>query len=150
MDTLFLLLQAVAVISMAAMGGIYFVFSAFVMQALAAVPAGAHAMTEINRVIVRSLFVPLFVLSSLLALFLLLHGLLIPFSPALFSGSLIYLVGMLLCTGLFNVPLNHQLEQRLEHDPDRHFWAHYCRRWTRWNHLRTISSLLAAMLIYSA
>ncbi len=71
-----------------------------------------------------------------------------PQSVFLLIGSLFYLVGTLGVTILFNVPLNDALAIA---DPDSangaSLWASYLTNWTMWNHIRTISALLAAAAI---
>ncbi len=56
-----------AAVSVGIMAGIYFAFSFFIMQSLDALerPMGMFAMQAINRVIQKSLFLPLFFASSL-------------------------------------------------------------------------------------
>ncbi|MEO1331251.1 MAG: hypothetical protein AAFW46_16495, partial [Pseudomonadota bacterium] len=61
------------------MAGVYFTFSVFAMRAFAELPPadGAAAMRAINRVILRSAFLPLFfattILSAALTVWALLH-----------------------------------------------------------------------------
>jgi uncharacterized membrane protein len=52
------------------MAGLYFAFSVFIMSALDRLgpAAGAAAMNSINAVILRSLFMPIFLLTSLASL----------------------------------------------------------------------------------
>jgi uncharacterized membrane protein len=47
----------------------------------------------------------------------------------------------------FNVPLNNQLAQAGDdgNEPLK-FWPIYFKQWTRWNHLRSVSSLIALIL----
>jgi uncharacterized membrane protein len=71
-----------------------------------------------------------------------------PHAVFLLIGSLLYLVGTLGVTILFNVPLNDALAIA---DPDSansaSLWNSYLTNWTMWNHIRTISALLAAAAI---
>ena len=96
------------------MAGIYFAFSTFIMRAFASLePAQAvAAMNAINSGILRSLFMPLFFGTSLLSLALMVAGALKWGEPGagwLLLAGFIYLLGMFLCTALFNVPLNNAL-----------------------------------------
>jgi uncharacterized membrane protein len=63
----------------------------------------------------------------------------------LLIGGLLYLVGTIGLTGGYHVPLNNALARL---DPDSANaaaqWHDYVRDWTRWNHVRTLSSLGAA------
>lgn len=63
----------------------------------------------------------------------------------LFGGSALYLVGTILVTIAFNVPLNDRLA-RVEPGTSEgaELWAHYLTRWNLWNHVRTAASLAAA------
>lgn len=138
------------------MAGIYFAFSTFIMQALGSIDraAGAAAMNAINRVIQRSLFMPLFVGSSLASLVLALIALLRwdePGSAVMLAGGLIYFVGMFVVTMRFNVPLNNELAATDPAD-ERQLatWSGYLDRWTRWNHVRTAASAIALVLFIVA
>ncbi|WP_101758251.1 DUF1772 domain-containing protein [Oceanicoccus sp. KOV_DT_Chl] len=101
-----------AVLSTGLMAGIYFTFSVFVMRALKRLPVDVAiaCMNSINTVIVKSAFLPLFFGSGLLVLLLIIvndGGLA---SVWIISASVIYLLGMLGCTVVFNVPLNNRLQ----------------------------------------
>ena len=130
------------------MAGVYFVFSAFAMKALDEAGPGlaADVMNRINRVILASAFMPLFFGSTLILLLLLIAGVVSggdPRAPWLIGTGALYCLGMFLCTVGFNVPLNHQLqavggESAPQETAD--LWRRYVRIWTRWNHVRTVSS----------
>jgi uncharacterized membrane protein len=136
------------------MAGVYFAFSVFIMRALDQLgpAAGAAAMNAVNTVILRSLFMPLFLLTSLASLVLAIIGLFCqPGASALlqFAGGVIYFLGMFIVTMVFNVPLNNQLQASRAHDVEAH-WQRYMRAWVRWNHLRTLASLAASALFIVA
>jgi uncharacterized membrane protein len=129
--------------------GLYFAFSTFIMTALQRVgPAqGAAAMNAINAAILRSLFMPLFLGTSVTGLVL--AGLALvrwgqPGAVVMLVGGLVYVVGMFLCTMVFNVPLNNALA---DVDPasarGAEMWSRYLIEWTFWNHVRTIASTAA-------
>ena len=66
----------------------------------------------------------------------------------LFIGGVIYLVGSLLVTALFNVPRNEKLaDVRSDSAEAAELWSRYVAEWTAWNHLRAVASLLAAALL---
>ncbi len=52
---------------------------------------------------------------------------------------------------MFNVPLNNKLSKL---DPDSteaaKYWLTYLSEWMRWNHVRTIASVIAAALLIVA
>lgn len=145
-----------AAMSCGLLAGLYFSFSSFIMRALGRIetPSGIAAMNAINAVILRSPFMPLFLGSSLAALIL--AGLALfqwqqPGSVAAFAGGVVYVIGMFVCTMVFNVPLNNALAAV---DPaganGADVWARYLRDWAFWNHVRTIASTAAMVLFIFA
>jgi uncharacterized membrane protein len=141
-----------AAVSAGLMAGIYFAFSGFIMRSLDRLDAAnaVEAMNTINEVILRSWFMPLFFGTSLLYLLLALQIYFDwndPNAPLLLIDGLTYVGGMFLCTIFFNVPLNNRLAMAKENNGDKfQIWSHYYKYWTRWNHLRTASSLIACVL----
>ncbi|MEM9462687.1 MAG: anthrone oxygenase family protein [Myxococcota bacterium] len=145
-----------AAIGCGVMAGIYFAFSTFVMKALAGIPrtAGIAAMQSINEVIVSSAFLPLFFGTSLLGAGLAGWSLTQwggPGASLLLVGGLVYVLGMFVCTAVFNVPLNDALAAV---EPDgfgsAELWSAYLERWTLWNHVRTVASAVACGLFIAA
>jgi uncharacterized membrane protein len=135
----------------ALLGGVYFAFSAFIMRALEeSGPAGVTAMNAINRVILRSWFMPLFLGTSLACLVLAILGLFeLPAirGVCLIGGGLLPVAGMFAVTLMCNMPLNNALaEVTADTRAGTAIWKDYLRRWTRWNHLRMVSCLGAAAL----
>lgn len=145
-----------AAIGCGLMAGVYFAFSMFIMTAFArmAPASGIAAMSAINDVILRSLFMPLFAGTTLAALILLGVGTFLwsePGSLAMAVGGGIYVVGMFIVTMAFNVPLNNELVRLGAADPTANeVWARYLTEWTRWNHVRTIASTIAATAFIAA
>ncbi|WP_342728973.1 anthrone oxygenase family protein [Bradyrhizobium sp. B097] len=138
------------------LAGVYFAFSAFVMTALGRIDqaAGISAMNAINVDIVRSLFMPVFLGTTLSCAGLVVLGGLRwqePGALAMICGGSLYVVGMFVVTVVFNVPLNDQLAVT---DPvstaAAPVWARYLTDWTIWNHVRTIASLAATALLIAA
>jgi len=136
--------------------GVYFAFSAFVMASLGrlAPPSGIAAMNAISDVIVRSLFMPIFLGTTLASAILVVIALLRrgePGAAMMLSGAILYLVGMTGVTMVCNVPLNDALANA---DPSSHeaatVWARYLKDWTFWNHIRTIASTGACALFIAA
>jgi len=145
-----------AIVGCGLMAGVYFTFSSFLMGSLAAVPrpAGILAMQSINRVILSSLFMPVFFATSAVSLALAIWGLFRwgePGAGFAIAGGLVYVLGMFVCTAAFNVPLNNALDVV---EPDTaaaaDLWTRYLRDWTRWNHVRTAASLGASGLFLAA
>lgn len=143
-------------LSVGLMAGLYFAFSAFVMAAFASIEraAGVAAMNAINRVILRSAFMPIFLGSSLAGAALAVIGVLQRGTPGAMEmavGGAVYVVGMTGVTMAANVPLNNALAAT---DPTREadapVWDGYLIRWTRWNHVRTLASTAALVLFILA
>jgi uncharacterized membrane protein len=118
------------------MAGVFFAFSAFVMKALARLPAG-EGIAAMQSVNVAAACV-LALISSLLRW----HA---PGAAYLFVGGALYLVGTVLVTIVFNVPKNEALASVAPADPGgARLWARYVASWTAWNHVRAGAALAAA------
>lgn len=145
-----------AALSAGLMAGLYYAFSGFVMRALAELdpPGGMLAMRAINRVIVRTAFLPLFFASSAVCLFLVAYGLVWAERPgalAMVAGGALYFAGMFVVTLAANVPLNNALAGADPAAPEgAAVWERYLVRWTAWNHVRTLSCLGALALFTAA
>jgi uncharacterized membrane protein/quercetin dioxygenase-like cupin family protein len=141
-----------AAIGCGLMAGVYFTFSAFAMAALGGIAAdrGIAAMQAINRVILKSLFMPLFLGTT--ALSVALAGVAIVGwrdrgDLAMLVAGVVYFVSMFGVTAAFNVPLNNALDAVGPGGAEgAALWARYLRDWTRWNHVRTAGSTLACGL----
>ncbi|MCR9278032.1 MAG: DUF1772 domain-containing protein [Pseudomonadaceae bacterium] len=139
-------------ISSGLMSGIYLSFSVVIMKSLATLDpsSGIAAMNAINKLILKTLFMPLFYISTVIALVMTLTGLSSwgePGAAAAFTAGLIYLVGMFALTVIGNVPLNNALAKVSGNGEEAvSTWNEYLVRWTRWNTVRAISSL-ATMVI---
>jgi uncharacterized membrane protein len=145
----FLPLSLLAALACALVAGLFLGFSSFVMRALGERPPaeGIAVMQAINRVILRSAFIALFLLATLLAVALGLLALLdwTPASPWLLAGALLQALGSFGVTLAGNVPLNEALARAEPRNAaGAALWADYLRRWTRWNHLRTAAGIAAA------
>ena len=143
-------------ISVGIMAGVYFTFSAFVMRSLDAMaaPSGMLAMQSINRIIVKSSFLPLFFGSTLTCVLLsVLAGIDLAAPGAVWAllGGAAYVVGMFVVTIAGNVPLNNRLEATLADGPDGPaMWAMYMKHWVVWNHVRTLACIASAILLVMA
>jgi uncharacterized membrane protein len=138
------------------LAGLYFAFSAFIMTALGRIgqTAGIAAMNAINVAIVQSLFLPIFLGTTITSAALAIVALLRWEGPAamwMLSGGVVYVFGMFVVTMLFNVPLNNALAATDPASPDAaSLWARYLTDWTWWNHVRTVSSTAACALFIAA
>jgi uncharacterized membrane protein len=143
------------ILGCALLGGLYFAFSAFIMKALReAGQAGIVAMNAINRMILRSVFVVFFFGTTLASGALVVLGamnLREASSPGMILGGVLYVAGMFAVTMLANVPLNNALQNvTAESRTGTAIWNDYLHRWTRWNHVRTLSSMGASALFLFA
>ncbi len=150
------ILTFVAVLGSGLVAGIFFAFSTFVMRALGQLPAnqGIAAMRAINVTVLNPWFFLAFFGTGAVCLpvaFLALGNAAGTHRTYLLAGCALYLLGCLLVTIAFNVPLNNRLASA---EPDssgaKALWANYLRRWTLWNHVRTAASLAAAGLFAMA
>ena len=141
-----------AALSSGLIAGVYFAFSAFIMQAFGKLETSQSvaAMNAINETILRSFFMPLFFGSTLVSVMLMIAAL-VHWNDAgsgwtLLAG-VVYFMGMFVCTVVFNVPLNNLLAKLNEDSTHAGgVWSRYLKTWTQWNHLRTVSSLAASGL----
>jgi uncharacterized membrane protein len=144
-----LALTFLAALGSGLMAGLFFVFSAFMMTALARLPAGQGmaAMQSINVAILNPAFGAAFFGTAILSAVLVVVAA-FRWSDAgmawLLAGGLLYLVGIIAVTMVFNVPLNDALAAAGADTPEgAALWTRYVAEWTAWNHLRTVSGLAA-------
>lgn len=133
--------------------GVFFTFSTFVMNALSRLQPkeGIAAMQSINITAINPLFMLALFGTAVTCLFLAIFSVLKwqqPGAVYLLVGSLVYLVGTVLVTIAFNVPLNDALANvKPESIEGVNLWAKYLTDWTFWNHVRTLAALVAAVLL---
>jgi uncharacterized membrane protein len=131
-------------------GGVFFAFSTFVIQALAQLPPsqGVAAMQRINVVVLNPLFLGVFVGTAILAAVCIAASFLpwsAPRSPLLVAAGLLYLGGSFYVTRAFNIPRNRRLARLdAESSEAATYWPLYVREWSYWNHVRTVASLASA------
>ena len=151
--TLLLALEFATALGCGLAAGVFFAFSTFVMNALARLPAaqGIAGMQSINVAVINPWFMTALFGTAAACVVLVAASLLTwraPGAACLLAGSALYLVGAILVTMLFNVPLNQALAKVEASSADSAgHWAGYVARWTAWNHVRTAASLAAAALI---
>jgi uncharacterized membrane protein len=133
--------------------GVFFAFSAFVMDglALADAAAGIAAMQGINRRAPTPAFLLAWlgtgVLCAVVAVWTVVSGGDRRAVLAVAAAG-IYIGGSIVLTFARNVPMNDALDRMdARDDAAARFWRAYVRRWTAWNHVRAASSLAAAALL---
>ncbi len=145
-----------AVLGSGLVAGIFFAFSSFVMRALGQLREnqGIAAMKAINVTVLNPWFFLAFFGTGAVCLpiaFLALGSAAGIHRAYLLAGCALYLLGCVLVTMAFNVPLNNRLAAaEPESSGAEALWADYLSRWTLWNHVRTAASLAAAGLFVMA
>lgn len=115
---------------------------------------GIAAMQSINITVINPWFMAAF-LGTAVACALVVVSSLSQWNEAgsayLLSGGLIYLIGTLLVTLVFNVPRNNALAALAPASANgARLWASYVTSWTAWNHVRTAAALVAEVLLIIA
>lgn len=138
------------------MAGVFFAFSAGIMNALGRLPPsqGMAAMQSINIAVINPSFLGVFLGTAVMCVLLVISSVMtwhLPGSVYRVGGSLLYVVGTLLVTIVFNIPRNDALAAA---DPASagggNLWAGYLTTWTRWNHVRGAAALAAAAMLIAA
>ena len=158
-NTLFIL-TFVTALGSALNAGLFFIFSVCIMQALGQLEAdeGIGAMQSINRVIINPWFMGVFMGTALLCAVIVTIAVLEWSDPAAapglgwaMAGGIVYLLTAIGVTVIFNVPLNNELDRA---DPDSaegaSLWARYLGAWTKWNHVRSVGTLVSTALFILA
>lgn len=143
-------------LSSALVAGVFQAFSDFVMPGLirAEPKGGIESMQQINRTVFRSVF---------LATFLALVPVLLAFSAfawfqidgnargLIITGTAVYILSVFGVTVAGNVPMNERLDS-MDHASAEAgaYWRTYGKVWTRWNHVRTVGSVITAVLFLLA
>lgn len=152
-DNLRFLLTLLTALGCGLVAGVFFAFSTFVMNALARLQPkeGIIAMQSINITAINPLFMVALFGTAVACIFLAVSSVLKWHQPGaayLLIGSLLYLIGTILVTIAFNVPLNDALAiAKPDSTEGANLWARYLTNWTFWNHVRTIAALAAALIL---
>ncbi|MDT5312860.1 MAG: hypothetical protein QOE74_1880 [Mycobacterium sp.] len=152
----YLIATAAAAVTSAAVGGLFYAFSTFVMKGLdrADPVAAITAMRGINaEAQANTPFLLLFVGSALLALGVGIAAAVKWSQPGagyVLAGAALGLVAFIV-TMAFNVALNNQLDavdpSGLSATDALREWQTYLNPWTAWNHVRTAAPLLGSALM---
>lgn len=151
-----LLLLILATLGSGMMAGLFCSFSIFILQALGEIPPekGIAAMQSINRVIVKPAFLIVFMGTAGTSALVILIGWEQLNNAALAwtaAGTIVYLLGNIGVTIIFNVPLNNLLAAVDCESPEgAGMWTIYLEKWARWNHLRSISTIVSTVFLIFA
>jgi uncharacterized membrane protein len=137
----------------AALAGVFFAYSISVMIGLDAVKPGQAiaAMRAINVKIQNPLFLMAFLLmpvaGAVTGVLLLVLGQ--RTAGLLFlAAAAVYVLGTLVPSFAVNIPMNDALDAaRPSAGELARVWSDYSSRWTAWNHVRTLSSLLSVLFV---
>ncbi len=150
-------LTVLAALGSGVMAGLFFAFSSFIMTAFSKLPPeqGIAAMNSINVTILNATFSIAFFGTALLCVALGIVSILRwadSGSAWLLLGSALYLIGIIVVTIVFNVPLNDALQATSPATTEGSaLWTRYLAEWVSWNHIRTLAgmgSLIAFILAY--
>ena len=135
------------------MAGFFFAFSFVVMPGLGAMEplAALASMQAINLAVRNASFALGFFGALVLCVAVALHALIRRDAPAcllVLAAAFIYLVGAFGVTTLFNVPLNGEISPLDPARPENaQAMVSYIAEWTLWNHVHTLASLAAFVLL---
>jgi uncharacterized membrane protein len=152
----FVLLTSIAALFSAAAGGMMYVFSTFVMRGLDRI-GPVDAITAMRGINVEANGNPLFLLGYFGATILAFAVGVVAVIQLRQPGSWLVLVGAVFAvvaaviTMAFNVPLNNHLDtvnpDGLSAADAAREWQAYFSTWTAWNHARTVTSFIGALLL---
>jgi uncharacterized membrane protein len=149
-------LTAATALACAVVGGIFFAFSSFVMPALGRIPPAEsiRGMQRINVDVFHWSFMAAFFGTPIACIAVAAQAIWKwDGQSSLYSvvGCAVYLLGTLLVTAACNVPRNDALA-KVDADAVNaaREWSRYAVGWTRWNHVRTVASITAAVAFLAA
>lgn len=155
---LVVILTSIAALANAAVGGITYAFSTFVMRGLdrtdpaEAITAKRAINAEANSNLPFLLAVSGAALSALAVGIVAATQLRQPGSWWLLVGAT-FGVGAAIITMTFNVPLNNRLDgvnpAQLSADEAAREWQAYFSTWIAWNHVRTVAAFFGAALMFA-
>jgi uncharacterized membrane protein len=152
-DFLVSLVMVIPAVGCGLVAGLLFAFSTSVMPALGRLPAahGIEVMQSVNTRIQNPVFGLLFLGTTVACLLQMVSAAVGMDQPAAFwqlIGGLLFVVGTVMVTLVFNLPLNNTLARV---DPAsaeaERLWEHFLARWTTWNHVRTLAATGSATVL---
>ena len=140
----------------AVIGGVFSAFSEFIMKALlqSDTSCGIEAMQEINKTVIPTQFVAGIMIIPVLSIALAIYWLIAFEGPArlmLILAAAVYVSSVFLVTMFGNVPMNNKLDALDAKNPEAAvYWKEYGRDWTRFNHVRSVGSIVTAIIYIAA
>ena len=138
-------------LSSALVAGVFQSFSDFIMRGLvlSTAASGIESMQQINRTVLRSAFLAIFLLLVPVTLGFAIYArfMLEGYSQIfIIAAAVAYLITVFLVTVIGNIPMNQRLASiRYTSEESKSYWLIYGRVWTRWNHIRTICAIVTAV-----
>lgn len=128
-------------------GGVFFAFSTFVTPGARRLPAveAVHAFQAMNRVVPRSLYLPVFLLSGLGGAATAIVALIAGGSWWLVAGGAVAFVALVVSMAV-NIPRNNILDTVNDADAEAG-WRDYVGVWAAANHVRTLLCFAAVALL---
>jgi uncharacterized membrane protein len=156
LDKIVFALTFLAALGSGLIAGVFFIFSFAVMRALSRITpfSGMWAMQSINIYILNPVFLGVFLGTAIICAGLAITAVVrwhLPGAGWLLAGTMIYIVGSIGVTMIFNVPMNNALMLADPATPEGlELWAKYLTDWTFWNHVRTFASLASGASLIMA
>jgi len=145
LDKTAFVLTFLATLGAGLIAGVFFIFSIAIMRALERVPGGMAAMQSMNVAVPNPMFLGVFLGTGLVCLVLAIFSVVNwerTGAMWILAAALLYLIGAIGITVVFNVPMNNALNAADPSSPaGQELWKNYLANWTFWNHVRTIASL---------
>ncbi|WP_245720066.1 anthrone oxygenase family protein [Nocardia uniformis] len=144
-------LTSAAAVATAINAGVFFDFSFVVMPGLRELPAaqGISAMQAFNRSAVTPPLMLMMYVTAVLCVVLIVRALMrrtSPFVPWILAAAIAFLLASVAITGAGNVPLSASIDAL---DPaateSAARWDELFAQWVRWNHVRVLTSIAAAV-----
>lgn len=156
MEEFIFVMTFLAALGTALLAGNFFAFSTFLMRALRGLSAerGIVAMQAITAAAKKPALLVVFFGTAALCVILAGSALLhwgAAGSCSLLAGALFFLMGSFPVTMMRNVSLNKQLIAIAPDTKDaRDLWRRFQASWSMWNHIRTVTTLLACASLIMA
>ncbi|MEM9619602.1 MAG: anthrone oxygenase family protein [Pseudomonadota bacterium] len=134
----------------ALVGGVFQSFSDFIMRGLiqGSAVSGVESMQGINRTVFRSVFLTAFFLLAPITLamtYVALTQLDGAAQRLIIFGAIAYITLVFVVTIVGNVPMNERLAKLSADSAEAaQYWETYRQNWLRWNHVRTIGSIVTS------
>jgi uncharacterized membrane protein len=155
-NTVVIIYTFIAALGSGLIAGVFFIFSFAVMRALSRITpfSGMWAMQSINIYILNPVFLGVFLGTGIICAGLAITAVVrwhLPGAGWMLAGTMIYIIGSIGVTMIFNVPMNNALMVADPATPEGlELWAKYLTDWTFWNHIRTFASIAACASLIMA